>query len=152
MSKFNRLNTTVRSHAEGQVTTLSTELSEREQIILRTIVQSYVLSASPVGSQMLSKQMESELKVSSATVRNVMANLEDLGYVSHPHTSAGRIPTDKGYRYYVDSLMMLDNLTRVEEQALRQNNCLAPREAIKQNAREGRHQEAGDAAGEGGVA
>jgi len=79
-------------------------LTEREELILRTIIQSYVLTANPVGSQVLAKILEADVKLSSATVRNVMANLEEMGYITHPHTSAGRIPTDKGYRTYVDSL------------------------------------------------
>lgn len=96
-------------------------LSEREELILRAIVQSYVLSANPVSSAALMKQLESDLKVSSATIRNVMAHLEEQGYINHPHVSAGRVPTDLGYRYYVDSLMAPESLTTSEAKALQTN-------------------------------
>jgi heat-inducible transcriptional repressor len=88
------------------------ELSEREKEILRTVVQLYILNASPVGSRTLSKTIQEGL--SPATIRNVMADLEELQFISHPHTSAGRIPTDKGYRYYVDSLVEFEQLTKNE--------------------------------------
>ncbi len=80
------------------------ELSEREQSILQRIIQLYILKAVPVGSQALSKYIEDDMKLSSATLRNIMSDLEELEFISHPHTSAGRVPTDKGYRFYVDSL------------------------------------------------
>lgn len=79
------------------------ELSERKHTILRAIIQNYLETGEPVGSRTLSKS--TDLKLSSATIRNEMADLEDLGYIFQPHTSAGRIPTDKGYRLYVDMLM-----------------------------------------------
>ena len=79
------------------------ELSERKLIILRAIIKNYLETGEPVGSRTLSKY--TELKLSSATIRNEMADLEDLGYIFQPHTSAGRIPSDKGYRLYVDMLM-----------------------------------------------
>lgn len=79
------------------------ELNEREKSILRFIIQQFILTASPVGSRNIAKQYE--LGISPATVRNIMADLEEYGFIDHPHTSAGRIPTDKGYRFYVDSLM-----------------------------------------------
>ena len=88
------------------------ELSEREKEILRTVVQLYILNASPVGSRTLSKTIQEGL--SPATIRNVMADLEELQFISHPHTSAGRIPTDKGYRYYVDSLVEYEQLSKNE--------------------------------------
>lgn len=81
------------------------DLNEREKNILRYIIQQFVLTASPVGSRNIAKKYE--LGISPATVRNIMADLEESGYINHPHTSAGRIPTDKGYRTYVDSLMGL---------------------------------------------
>ncbi|MCX6146667.1 MAG: heat-inducible transcriptional repressor HrcA [Candidatus Kapabacteria bacterium] len=80
------------------------ELSEREQEILRSIINLYILKASPVGSRSLSKYLEDKLNLSAASLRNIMSDLEEMDYISHPHTSAGRIPTDKGYRFYVDSL------------------------------------------------
>lgn len=79
------------------------ELSERKHTILRAIIQNYLETGEPVGSRTLSKS--TDLNLSSATIRNEMADLEDLGYIFQPHTSAGRIPSDKGYRLYVDMLM-----------------------------------------------
>ncbi len=78
-------------------------LSERAQQLLRALIESYIRDGQPVGSRVLSR--ESGLSLSSATIRNVMADLEELGFVSSPHTSAGRIPTDKGYRFFVDTLL-----------------------------------------------
>src|SRR2546423_8676446 len=75
-------------------------MTERQQSILRAIVEQYAEVASPVGSSLLAKLFN----VSSATIRAEMAELERLGYISQPHTSAGRTPTDKGYRYYVNNL------------------------------------------------
>jgi heat-inducible transcriptional repressor len=80
-------------------------LGERAQHLLRTLIESYIRDGQPVGSRALSR--ESGLQLSSATIRNVMADLEELGFVSSPHTSAGRVPTDKGYRFFVDTLLQL---------------------------------------------
>src|ERR1700694_688843 len=77
-------------------------LGERAQHLLRILIESYIRDGQPVGSRALSR--ESGLQLSSATVRNVMADLEELGFVASPHTSAGRVPTDKGYRFFVDTL------------------------------------------------
>lgn len=88
------------------------ELSERKHTILRAIIQNYLETGEPVGSRTLSKS--TDLKLSSATIRNEMADLEDLGYIFQPHTSAGRIPSDKGYRLYVDMLMQ-DKEQELEE-------------------------------------
>lgn len=88
------------------------ELNEREKNILRYIIQQFVLTASPVGSRNITRKYE--LGISPATVRNIMADLEESGFINHPHTSAGRIPTDKGYRTYVDSLMELEKLHKTE--------------------------------------
>mgnify|MGYP001297193952 CR=1 FL=1 len=82
---------------------LNTELGERKLTILKAIIQNYLETGEPVGSRTLSKY--TDLNLSSATIRNEMADLEDLGYIFQPHTSAGRIPSDKGYRLYVDMLM-----------------------------------------------
>jgi heat-inducible transcriptional repressor len=79
------------------------DLGERARELLRTLVESYIRDGQPVGSRTLSR--ESGLTLSAATVRNVMADLEDLGFVASPHTSAGRVPTDKGYRFFVDTLL-----------------------------------------------
>jgi heat-inducible transcriptional repressor len=78
-------------------------LNERAQRLLRVLVQSYIRDGSPVGSRSLSR--DSGLALSSATVRNVMADLEGMGFVTSPHTSAGRVPTDKAYRFFVNSLL-----------------------------------------------
>ncbi|HTT02162.1 MAG TPA: heat-inducible transcriptional repressor HrcA [Steroidobacteraceae bacterium] len=83
-------------------------LSERAQSLLRVLVESYIRDGQPVGSRALSR--DSGLNLSSATIRNVMADLEELGFVASPHTSAGRIPTDKGYRFFVDTLMRVQAL------------------------------------------
>lgn len=78
-------------------------LNERAQRLLRVLVQSYIRDGAPVGSRSLSR--DSGLALSSATVRNVMADLEGMGFVTSPHTSAGRVPTDKAYRFFVNSLL-----------------------------------------------
>jgi heat-inducible transcriptional repressor len=78
-------------------------LNERARHLLRVLVESYIREGAPVGSRTLSR--DSGLNLSAATVRNVMADLEEYGFVSSPHTSAGRIPTDKGYRFFVDTLL-----------------------------------------------
>ena len=84
-------------------TTPPESLNERAQHLLRVLVQSYIRDGQPVGSRALSR--DSGLSLSSATIRNVMADLEELGFVSSPHTSAGRVPTDRGYRFFVDALL-----------------------------------------------
>ncbi len=78
-------------------------LKDREKAILRYIIHQFIMTANPVGSRYISKKYD--IGLSPASIRNIMSDLEDLGYLNHPHTSAGRIPTDKGYRVYVDSLM-----------------------------------------------
>ena len=89
-----------------------TDLTYREEEILEAIVQNFVLTGNPVGSRTLSKRSGAEL--SAATIRNVMADLEERGYLDHPHTSAGRVPTTKGYRLYVDRLVSLTQLSAAE--------------------------------------
>ena len=79
------------------------ELGERKEKILNAIIQNYLETGEPVGSRTISKM--SDLNLSSATIRNEMSDLEELGYIIQPHTSSGRIPSDKGYRFYVDHLM-----------------------------------------------
>ncbi|MDD2480529.1 MAG: heat-inducible transcriptional repressor HrcA [Lutispora sp.] len=78
-------------------------LGSRKQLILQAIIEDYINTAEPVGSRTVSKKYLTD--VSSATIRNEMADLEEMGYIEQPHTSAGRIPSDKGYRLYVDHLM-----------------------------------------------
>jgi heat-inducible transcriptional repressor len=80
-------------------------ISERAQQLLKTLVEHYIRDGQPVGSRALSR--ESGLHLSSATVRNVMADLEEHGFVTSPHTSAGRVPTDKGYRFFVNTLLKI---------------------------------------------
>ncbi len=87
-------------------------LSERAQLLLKALIENYIREGHPVGSRTLSR--DSGLSLSSATIRNVMADLEDLGFVASPHTSAGRIPTDKGYRFFVDTLLKLKPLHHEE--------------------------------------
>ena len=79
------------------------ELTERKLKILQAIISDYVKSAEPVGSRTLSKQFD--MAISPATIRNEMSDLEEMGYLTHPHTSAGRVPSDKAYRLYVNNMM-----------------------------------------------
>lgn len=92
------------------------ELSERERQVLEAVIRSYVETAEPAGSRTISRRFG--LGVSPATIRNVMSDLEEKGYLFHPHTSAGRIPTDKAYRFYVDGLMRLEPLPMPERERL----------------------------------
>ncbi len=87
------------------------ELTDREQTVLRYLVHDFIETAVPVGSRYISRKHEGELGLSAATIRNVMSDLEYLGYVNHPHTSAGRVPTDLGYRVYLDTLMQREAIT-----------------------------------------
>ncbi|PTQ86584.1 heat-inducible transcriptional repressor HrcA [Nitrosomonas ureae] len=87
-------------------------LNERAQILLKTLVERYIHEGQPVGSRSLSKF--SGLDLSPATIRNVMADLEEMGLVVSPHTSAGRIPTPKGYRLFVDTLLVVKTLDKIE--------------------------------------
>lgn len=94
------------------------ELNERKTRILQAVIKNYLETGEPVGSRTISKY--TDLKLSSATIRNEMADLEELGYILQPHTSAGRIPSDKGYRWYVDSLMTqrIQEVTDMKEQMI----------------------------------
>ncbi len=93
-------------------------LSDRKMKILHAVIQNYLETGEPVGSRTISKY--TDLNLSSATIRNEMADLEELGYIMQPHTSAGRIPSDKGYRLYVDMLMeeKEQELNEMQEQML----------------------------------
>jgi heat-inducible transcriptional repressor len=84
----------------------------RAQHLLKTLIERYVAEGQPVGSRALSRH--SGLELSPATIRNVMADLEELGYIASPHTSAGRVPTPKGYRFFVDTLMVVQPLEAIE--------------------------------------
>ncbi|MEN1759748.1 heat-inducible transcriptional repressor HrcA [Anoxynatronum sibiricum] len=102
-------------------------LNDRKLMILQAIVRDYIESAEPVGSRSLSKKYD--LGISPATIRNEMADLEELGYILQPHTSAGRVPSDKGYRLYVDQLMEIKqtadkNRVKIKTELLRQYNEL----------------------------
>ena len=92
------------------------DLSERERQVLSIIIQAFVMNAAPVGSRYIAKNYN--LGLSDATIRNVMADLEDEGYISQPHTSAGRVPTDKGYRYYVDLIMRVQRIDEEEKKRI----------------------------------
>ena len=88
-------------------------LSEREKSILRYIIEDFILTANPVGSRYIAKK--TDINLSPATIRNVMSDLEELSFITHSHTSAGRIPTDKGYRYFVNELMDIEPLRQAEK-------------------------------------
>jgi heat-inducible transcriptional repressor len=92
------------------------ELSERERQVLAAVIRSYVATAEPAGSRTLSRKFG--LGVSAATIRNTMSDLEEKGFLFHPHTSAGRVPTHKAYRLYVDSLVEVGPLGQVERDRL----------------------------------
>src|SRR5438552_11266454 len=94
-------------------------LSERAQSLLKILVERYIADGQPVGSRSLSRF--SSLELSPATIRNVMADLEEMGFVSSPHTSAGRVPTPKGYRLFVDTLLTVRPLEEVERQQLQEH-------------------------------
>jgi heat-inducible transcriptional repressor len=88
-------------------------LTEREKVILRYIIEDFIQTANPVGSRYISKK--TDINLSPATIRNVMSDLEELLYITHPHTSGGRVPTDKGYRYFVNELMDVEPLNSKEK-------------------------------------
>jgi heat-inducible transcriptional repressor len=93
------------------------DLTERQRAVLRAVVEDYVLNAIPVGSAALVRRYG--LGVSPATIRSAMADLEQLGLLTHPHTSAGRVPSDLGYRYYVEALMRETELDRADALMIR---------------------------------
>lgn len=98
--------------------TVKIELDERKKRILEAITRDYLHTAEPVGSRTIWRSYMPDL--SPATIRNEMADLEAMGFIMQPHTSAGRIPTDLGYRYYVDHLMKSRNLTIKEEEIIKE--------------------------------
>ncbi len=95
-----------------------TELNDRSLYLLKNLVERYIVDGQPVGSRALAK--DCDLNLSPATIRNVMADLEDLGLVRSPHTSAGRVPTVSGYRLFVDSLLTVKPLKKQELTRLQQ--------------------------------
>jgi heat-inducible transcriptional repressor len=92
------------------------ELSDREKTILRCIIEDYIHTANPIGSRYVSKKVD--IKLSPASIRNVMSDLEELNLLTHNHTSGGRVPTDKGYRYFVNELMESEMMIPVEKEIL----------------------------------
>ncbi len=97
------------------------QLEERSRTILKELVSLYSLTGEPVGSRTLSKRLK--LRLSPATIRNVLADLEEGGYIAQPHTSAGRVPTDKGYRFFVNHLLKSDELNSLQKEMI-QNHIL----------------------------
>jgi heat-inducible transcriptional repressor len=91
---------------------MSNPMNDRAQLLLKTLVERYIADGQPVGSRALSKV--AGLDLSPASIRNVMADLEDMGFIASPHTSAGRVPTARGYRFFVDTLLTIKPLDRVE--------------------------------------
>ena len=105
-------------------------LTDREKAVLIAVLESYIESAEPAGSRTIAKQYA--LGVSPATVRNTMADLETKGYLTHPHTSAGRVPTDLAYRYYVDELMGPSPLSPVQQVRIEQELTSGQASAIEE--------------------
>lgn len=116
--------------------TLLSELNQRSRTIFRQIVDAYMQTGEPVGSRTLSKRLE--IGLSPASIRNVMADLEDLGLLYSPHTSAGRIPTDLGLRLFVDGVMELGNLTK-DERASIEAHCKENGRSLKDTLSEASH-------------
>jgi len=113
---------------------INRELSDREREILQRIVHLYILNGNPIGSRFLSKIIQDEMKLSPATLRNIMADLEDMHFITHPHTSAGRVPTDRGYRFYVDNLSNYEKLNVIELEKIHSNLIKAPQDFAYQHA------------------
>jgi len=105
-------------------------LDKRSRLLLKRLIEQYIEEGQPVGSRSLSKS--SGLELSPATIRNVMADLEELGFVSSPHTSAGRVPTPRGYRFFVDTLMTVRPLEAQQTQIMQgQMQIAEPQRAIQ---------------------
>ena len=114
---------------------MASTLTERERTVLRYVVHDFIETAVPIGSRYISKRHEDELGLSAATIRNVMSDLEYLGYINHPHTSAGRIPTDMGYRFYLDSLMRQEAVSETDKRTIRENLGSTEEEVFKQSSK-----------------
>ena len=114
---------------------MAEELSDRQKAILRSIVDHFIATGEPVASRHLAKDHGVDLSASS--IRNLMSDLEDSGYLTQPHTSAGRMPTDKGYRLFVNSLMRVIPLTQDEQQSIREHldQILEPDELLHHTAK-----------------
>ena len=104
----------------------SSQLSERSLRLFKSLVEHFIEDGMPVGSRTLAR--DSKLNLSPATIRNVMADLEDLGFLDSPHISAGRIPTAKGYRLFVDTLLSVDDLNSTEVEKIARE--LAPKDDV----------------------
>ncbi len=102
------------------------KLNDRERTVLRYVIQDFIETATPVGSRYISKRHEDVLGLSSASIRNVLSDLEALGYIGHPHTSAGRVPTDLGYRFYLDWLIRKEAISEEEQKEIRNNLDVHP--------------------------
>ena len=103
-------------------------LSERKKMILKAIIDAHIENGEPVGSKYLTQG--GRFSYSSATIRNEMAELEAMGYLEQPHTSAGRVPSEAGYRFYVDSLVDRYRMTQAEAEKLKRQYGLAMRSYI----------------------
>src|SRR5512138_3137587 len=97
-------------------------MNSRSRQILEAIIEDYIGTAEPIGSSAI--RSKHGLSLSPATIRNVMAELEEMGYLASPHTSAGRVPTEKAYRFYVDSLLSLRKVSREEREEIRKRCSL----------------------------
>ena len=102
----------------------SERLSDRERAVLHAVIESYIETAEPAGSRRLVQAFD--LGVSAATVRNTMADLEAKGFLTHPHTSAGRMPTDLAYRYYVDMLMNPKDVSTTQRARIERQLAVGP--------------------------
>jgi heat-inducible transcriptional repressor len=110
------------------------DLTDRERQVLEAVIRTYVDTAEPAGSRTVSRRFE--MGVSPATVRNTMSDLEEKGYLVHPHTSAGRVPTDRAYRFFVDRLMEPSRLSVLEQQQLVQELDAAGSSAVERLVRQ----------------
>ena len=108
------------------------DLDNRAQTLLKTLITHHINDGNPVGSKTLSSS--SNLDLSPATIRNIMKDLEDAGFVSSPHTSAGRIPTNKGYRLFVDSLVTVQSLNDFEISSLQKQLVLSDKKHLMSSA------------------
>lgn len=109
-------------------------MNKRQENLLSAIIEEYTQSATPIGSQLLVKSRN--FSVSPATIRNEMSELEGLGYITHPHTSAGRIPTERGYQFYIDNFFKEQEITRKEKERLQKAVKSDTRKEIKSLAKE----------------
>ena len=110
------------------------ELTERERQVLEAVIRTYVDTAEPAGSRTVSRRFG--IGVSAATVRNTMSDLEEKGYLVHPHTSSGRVPTDQAYRFFVDRLMEPARLSIEEQKQLVQELDAAGSSAVERLVRQ----------------